>query len=38
MRTRALDNMSINGDTYFYCNSLAVNEAYNGAAHACKLH
>ncbi|OAA78168.1 hypothetical protein LEL_04991 [Akanthomyces lecanii RCEF 1005] len=26
--------MSINGDTYFYCNSLAVNEAYNGAAHA----
>lgn len=29
--------MSIYGDSYFYCNFLAANEASNGAAHACKL-
>lgn len=28
--------MSINGDGYFYCNFLAVNEAFKGTAHACK--
>lgn len=28
--------MSIYGDSFFYCNFLAVNEASNGAAHSCK--
>lgn len=28
--------MSISGDAYFYCNFLAVNNAFNGTSHACK--
>lgn len=30
--------MTIWGDAYFYCNFLALNEAYNGTSHACKSH